>query len=225
MPQNQLHPGLPDWSEIFRLLQTYIKHNLLPSVSQIAEDNNDPYRVLFSTIISLRTRDQVTLAASKRLFERAPDLETLIQTEESEVAALIYPAAFYRNKAANIKKCAHILIDNYKGFIPPDRDELLKLPGVGRKTANLTLNLGFGINAICVDTHVHRISNRTGWVTTTAPDDTEFAMEKILPSKYWIPLNEILVSYGQKVCTPQSPWCSKCVIKDHCARKDVGRSR
>ncbi|MDC7228331.1 MAG: endonuclease III [Spirochaetales bacterium] len=216
---------MPEWAKIFSLLQQFIEDNELPSISQIAEDNADPYRVLFSTIISLRTRDEVTLSASHRLFERAPDLQTLMETDEAEIAELIYPAAFYRNKAAGMKKCAAILLNEYSGNIPGDRDKLLKLPGVGRKTANLTLNLGFGINAICVDTHVHRISNRAGWVNTKTPDDTELALEKILPEKYWIPLNEILVSYGQKVCTPQSPHCSECVITGHCKRIDVGKSR
>ncbi len=214
-----------DWAAIFSSLQNFIKTNNLPSVSQIAESNPDPYRVLFSTIISLRTRDEVTLAASNRLFEKAPDLTALNGLEEKEISELIYPAAFYRNKAVSIKKCTQILLQNYSGQIPANRVELLKLPGVGRKTANLTLNLGYGINAICVDTHVHRISNRTGWVATANPDETEFALEKILPEKYWIPLNEILVSYGQSVCTPQSPKCSLCVISAHCRRINVTRSR
>ncbi len=216
---------IPEWDAIFNRLQTYIKNNALPSVSQIAEYDNSPYRVLFSTIISLRTRDEVTLAASERLFKRAPNLYEILQLSETKISDLIYPAAFYRNKASGIKKCAKILADKYNGNIPADRNELLTLPGVGRKTANLTLNLGFGINAICVDTHVHRISNRTGWVTTKLPDETELALEKILPEKYWIPLNEILVSYGQKICTPQSPWCSKCVITSHCKRRNISRSR
>ena len=225
MAENTASGNIPDWERIFSQLKAYISSNALPSVSQIAEDNNSPYRVLFSTIISLRTRDEVTLAASERLFKRAPDLNAVLQLSETEISDLIYPAAFYRNKAAGIKKCAEILLDQYNGKIPADRDELLKLPGVGRKTANLTLNLGFGINAICVDTHVHRISNRAGWATTKTPDETELALEKILPEKYWIPLNEILVSYGQKICTPQSPWCSKCVITPHCIKRSVGRSR
>lgn len=215
----------PDWAEIFLQLKEYIKDNALPSISLIAEENADPYRVLFSTILSLRTRDEVTLAASRRLFEQAPDLESLVNIEESVVAELIYPAAFYRNKAASIKKCAVILTNEYSGKIPDNRDELLKLPGVGRKTANLTLNLGFRINAICVDTHVHRISNRAGWVETKTPDDTELAMMNLLPEKYWIPLNEILVSYGQTICTPQSPRCSQCIITAHCSRVGVLRSR
>ena len=217
--------GNPDWAAIFRLLKQFIRDNSLPSISMIAERDADPYRILFSTIISLRTRDEVTLSASERLFSRAPDLKTLLTTPEEKIAELIYPAAFYRNKAVSIKKCADILQQDYNGKVPADRDELLKLPGVGRKTANLTLNLGFGINAICVDTHVHRISNRAGWVSTKTPDETELALEKILPEEYWIPLNEILVSYGQKICTPQSPKCSECGITGFCERINVVRSR
>ncbi len=214
-----------DWDSIFRLLRKHIQNDILPSISTIAEADSDPYRVLFSTILSLRTRDEVTLAASERLFAEAPDVYTLSSLDEERIAELIYPAAFYRNKAASIKKCCSIIINEYGGKISSDRDELLKLPGVGRKTANLTLNLGFGINAICVDTHVHRISNRAGWVSTKTPDDTEIALEKVLPEKYWIPLNEMLVSYGQRTCTPISPKCSECVITDYCKRIDVNKSR
>lgn len=214
-----------DWDSVFNLLRRHIKGDILPSISAIAEADSDPYRVLFSTILSLRTRDEVTLAASERLFAEAPDVYTLNSLDEERIAELIYPAAFYHNKAASIKKCSAIIINEYKGKISSDRDELLKLPGVGRKTANLTLNLGFGINAICVDTHVHRISNRAGWVRTKNPDDTELALEKVLPEKYWIPLNELLVSYGQRTCTPISPKCSECVITDYCKRINVEKSR
>lgn len=191
----------------------------------IAESNPDPYRVFFSTLISLRTRDEVTLAASERLFSKAPNLDSLILLNEAEIADLIYPAAFYRNKSVSIKKCADIIKQEHNGKIPSDREELLKLPGTGRKTANLTLNLGFGINAICVDTHVHRISNRAGWVKTKTPDETESELEKILPEKYWIPLNELLVIYGQNICTPLSPKCSKCLMTEHCSRTGVEKSR
>jgi endonuclease-3 len=214
-----------DWEDIFRSLEIFISGQQKPSISLIAAIDNDPYKVLFSTIISLRTRDEVTIKASQRLFTEAPDLQSLNGLSEEKVAKLIYPASFYRNKAGSIKKCASIIIDEYKSRVPGDRTLLLKLPGVGRKTANLTLNLGFGINAICVDTHVHHIANRMGWVKTKTPDDTEFSLEKILPEKYWIPLNEMLVSYGQKVCTPLSPRCSICVLTKHCLRSGVERSR
>ena len=214
-----------DWSGVFKSLETFISGQHKPSISLIAEMNNDPYRVLFSTIISLRTRDEVTLSASDRLFNEAPNLEKLIMLTEEKVGQLIYPAAFYHNKAASIKKCATIILNEYDGIVPGDRELLLRLPGVGRKTANLTLNLGFGINAICVDTHVHRISNRMGWVKTKTPDETELALEVILPEEYWIPLNEMLVSYGQKICTPLSPRCSLCVLTKHCKKLEVKRSR
>lgn len=214
-----------EWAAIFELLSEFIETDSLPSVSQIAGTDSDPYRVFMSTLISLRTRDEVTLKASERLFEKAPDIYSIADMDEKTIADLIYPAAFYRNKASSIKKCADIIISKHSGRIPDTREALLMLPGVGRKTANLTLNLGFGINAICVDTHVHRISNRSGWVLTKTPDDTELALEKILPEKYWIPLNEILVSYGQKVCTPLSPKCSSCVISGFCRRVGVTRHR
>ncbi|MDC7127096.1 MAG: endonuclease III [Spirochaetales bacterium] len=215
----------PDWQKIFENLKSAIPKSILPSISEIAEIDNDPYRVLFSTILSLRTRDEVTLKSSNKLFKAAPDIETLNSLSEEKIAETIYPAAFYNNKARSIKKCAAIIIRDYNGEVPSNRDELLKLPGVGRKTANLTLNLGFKIDAICVDTHVHRISNRTGWVKTKTPDETEFRMEEILPKKFWIPLNEVLVSYGQKICTPQSPWCSKCTIPEYCAKINVQKNR
>ncbi|MBI9107682.1 MAG: endonuclease III [Spirochaetales bacterium] len=220
-----MNPKKIKWEEIFTGLEIFMKNQAKPSISLIAEINNDPYRVLFSTIISLRTRDEVTITASSRLFEAAPNLESLAKLTEENVAQLIYPAAFYRNKSASILKCAAILQAEYNGKVPGDRELLLKLPGVGRKTANLTLNLGFGVNAICVDTHVHRISNRMGWVTTGAPEATEAALEIILPENYWIPLNEMLVSYGQKICTPLSPRCSICGVTKHCRRIGVERSR
>lgn len=214
-----------DWNIIFNLLNSFSTETILPSISQIAEDDNTPYRVLFSTILSLRTRDEVTLSASERLFKEAPDLKALSKLSEDSVAKIIYPVAFYNIKAKNIKECVKILLNKFKGNIPNTRELLLELPGVGRKTANLTLNLGFGINAICVDTHVHRISNRAGWVKTNNPEETEYALEKILSEKYWIPLNERIVTYGQKVCTPISPRCSVCVIKDYCLRINVKKSR
>jgi endonuclease-3 len=213
------------WDEIFSLLQKFMEEQNKPSISLIAAQDSNPYRVLFSTIISLRTRDEVTIAASGRLFQTAPDLDSLLKTPEEKIAQLIYPASFYRNKAASIKKCAEIIFNEYNGQIPPQRDALLRLPGVGRKTANLTLNLGFGINAVCVDTHVHRISNRTGWVKTKNPDETEAELEKILPGQYWIPINEILVTYGQQVCTPISPWCSRCIITPFCQKIGITRYR
>jgi len=144
---------------------------------------------------------------------------------EEEIQTLIYPVGFYRVKARNLKQIAYQLIDRFQGEVPADRQLLLSLPGVGRKTANLVLNLGFGIPAICVDTHVHRISNRLGWVRTRTPEQTEYALMEVLPQRYWIPINEVLVAYGQRVCTPQSPFCSTCPLERECPKVGVGRRR
>lgn len=197
----------------------------LPSVSLIAEGGNDPYRVLVSTVISLRTKDSVTLEASERLFRIAPDIRTLASTSAETIAETIRPAGFYKRKGEQLRKIAEILMEEYGGMVPADMDRLLSLPGVGLKTASLVLNLGFGIDAICVDCHVHQIANRIGWVDTKTPEETEKELRRILPRRFWIPLNELLVRYGQKVCTPISPHCSDCPIADSCRRKGVERSR
>ena len=197
----------------------------MPSVSEIARDGRDAFRILISTMISLRTKDEVTLAASRRLFAEAatpPDIDAL---GADRVAKLIYPAGFYRTKAENIIKVCGLLRSRHDGEVPRTIDELTNLPGVGRKTANLVLSLGFGIDAICVDTHVHRISNRLGWVTTRTPEQTEFALMEILPREHWIEINELLVAYGQSVCVPVSPWCSRCALSGSCPKRGVERHR
>ena len=197
----------------------------LPSVSIMAEKNNDPYRVLVSTIISLRTKDSVTLAASERLLSRYPDIDSLADADPEEIAELIKPAGFYRRKGEQLKKIAGILRDEHHSSIPPDMDMIMSLPGVGIKTASLVLNLGFGIDAICVDCHVHEIVNRLGWVSTRSPEETERRLREILPRRFWIPLNELLVRYGQKICTPVSPFCSLCPEESRCPKHGVGRQR
>jgi len=197
-----------------------------PSVTTIAERyRNDPWAVLVSTILSLRTKDEVTLEASKRLLEKAPGPSELAELREDEVAALAYPAGFYRNKAASLKKIAAILLEQRGGKVPADMDALLALPGVGRKTANLVLIEAFDLPGICVDIHVHRISNRCGWLSSKTPDETEAILREILPKKFWKGLNALLVLYGQNVCRPVSPYCSRCVIAAHCKRAGVERSR
>jgi len=197
-----------------------------PSVTTIAERyQGDPWAVLASTILSLRTKDEVTLEASKRLLEKAPGPRELAEIPESQVAALAYPAGFYRNKAASLKKIAGILLERHGGKVPADMGELLALPGVGRKTANLVLIEAFGLPAICVDIHVHRISNRCGWLSSKTPDETEAILREILPKKYWKGLNALLVLYGQRLCRPVSPRCSLCVIAAQCMRAGVERSR
>ncbi|MEW5816871.1 MAG: endonuclease III [Spirochaetota bacterium] len=217
-------PNNIEWDAIIKLLKKTVSGNALPSVSQIANRRADPFRILISTMISLRTKDEVTLPASERLFERASTSEEIAGMDEKTIANLIYPAGFYKTKAKNIKKTAEILA-GMRGVVPASLEKLLQLPGVGRKTGNLVLNLGYGIDAICVDTHVHRISNRMGWVETKTPAETEVALMAVLPKKYWITINEVLVSYGQKICTPQSPFCSKCSLIRFCERKGVLRSR
>ncbi len=209
------------------MLRNEVRGTTSPSVSEIARRTPDPFLVLISTMISLRTKDEVTLPASERLFAVADDPPGIAALDEDEIQKLIYPAGFYRTKARSIRKVAGIIIEQYGGRVPNSVDELTTLPGVGRKTANLVLNLGFDLPAICVDTHVHRISNRFGWVTTKTPDQTELALEAILPRHHWIEINELLVGYGQKVCTPLSPRCSECPFsaEPHCARMGVDRNR
>lgn len=197
----------------------------LPSVSMIAEEDSDPYRVLVSTIISLRTKDAVTMEASKRLFQAAPDIDTLASMDAGRIAEIIKPAGFYRRKGEQLKRIAEMLRDEHGSSVPDDMDTLLSLPGVGLKTASLVLNLGFGIDALCVDCHVHEISNRLGWVSAKSPEETEKELRKILPRRFWIPLNELLVRYGQIVCTPVSPRCSICPMDAECRKKGVSRTR
>ena len=197
----------------------------LPSVSLIAEEDRNPYRVLISTLISLRTKDEVTLSASKRLFAAAPDVETLASLDAETIAEIIKPAGFYRRKGEQLKHIAQILLDNFHGSIPDDMDTLMALPGVGIKTASLVLNLGYGLDAICVDCHVHQIVNRMGWTDTKTAEETEKELRKILPRRFWISLNELLVRYGQKVCTPVSPFCSLCPEQERCPKKGIIKHR
>lgn len=197
----------------------------LPGVSLIALEGNDPYRILVSTILSLRTRDSNTIAASNELFRIAGDVYKLDGLDEEEIESAIKASGFYKRKAQQLKKIARIIIDEYGGRIPDDMDKLLALPGVGLKTASLVLNLGFGIDAICVDCHVHEICNRLGWVNTKTPEATEKELREILPRRFWISLNELLVRYGQYICLPISPYCSKCSENKDCPKRGVARSR
>ena len=173
----------------------------LPSVSQIARERKDPFRVLVSTIISLRTKDEVTMEASRRLFRLAGTPKKLRALPLRAIERAIFPAGFYKTKARHLKEIARRLEKEYDDVVPDSIDELLTFKGVGRKTATLVVSLGYGKDAICVDTHVHRVSNRLGIVETDGPDDTEFALMDILPRKYWIGYNELLVSFGKKL------WC------------------
>ena len=206
-------------------MQDAVSGGELPSVSTIARDGRDAFRVLVSTMISLRTKDQVTMQASTRLFQTAATPQGIAALGEDRIAELIYPAGFYKTKARHITDVCRRIASDHQGVVPRTLEELIAFPGVGRKTANLVLSLGFGIDAICVDTHVHRISNRLGWVSTRTPEQTEFALMEILPRKHWIEINELMVSYGQKVCVPISPRCGVCSISDSCPRVGVDRHR
>jgi endonuclease III len=218
---------MTSWARTIRAISAWLdarpSGNPLPSVSAVARRRRDPFRVLVATMISLRTKDDVTAAASERLFAAAPDARSLSLLPESRIARLIYPAGFYRVKAGHIRTAAAAVRDG--GGVPSTMEGLLALPGVGRKTANLVLTLGFGLPGICVDTHVHRISNRLGWVSTRSPDRTEEALRERLPRRYWLTINETLVRFGQALCTPLSPRCSQCPVKRACPRVGVGRTR
>lgn len=214
-----------DWDKIIETLRIAAENVETPTLFDYSYRESTPFQILISTIISLRTRDPVTFTSSERLFASAPDPLSVSKIDTGEIAQLIYPAGFYKRKAENIKQIAEILLNKHEGLVPKNIDDLLELPGVGRKTANMTLGLSYGIPALCVDTHVHRIPNRKGWVETKTPEKTEFALVKILPKKYWIEINELLVAFGQTICTPVSPKCSKCPFRDDCPRIRVEKSR
>jgi len=227
--------AVPDWAAVFKSLENWRKKILAvpnredTAVTTIAEEYEEepdkPWAILVSTILSLRTKDEVTRLASRRLLEKATGPDRLIKLGLEEIIRLIYPAGFYRTKAANLIKISNLLLENYKGRVPADMDTLLGLPGVGRKTANLVITEAFGMYGICVDIHVHRISNRAGWVSTPSPEKTEEALREKLPKRYWKRINGLLVLYGQNLCRPQSPFCSRCVISSHCQRCGVERTR
>lgn len=207
-----------------RILREEIKKFNVPIVSEVAADR-DPYKVLISCILSLRTKDEVTKKASLKLFEYANTAKKMIQMDETEIQKLIYPVGFYKTKAKRIIEMSHKILDEYGGIVPDTIDELLKLKGVGRKTANIVVTLGYAKLGVCVDTHVHRISNRWGYVKTKNPIQTEFALREKLPQEHWIEYNDILVTYGQNVCAPISPKCSICPIEKYCPKLGVVKHR
>ncbi len=185
----------------------------------------EPFRVLVGCVLSLRTRDEVSFPATERLFARAADPVTMLRLRPATIERLIYPVGFYRRKAARIREISRVLLERHDGRVPSAIETLLELPGVGRKTANLVVTLGFGKPGICVDTHVHRIANRLGWVATRTPEDTEARLREILPRRWWIPINEILVRHGQETCKPISPVCSRCAVAAACPKAGVARRR
>jgi endonuclease-3 len=218
MKQFDIHTAVRILREEYRSWKT-------PAVTIVAQCDKSPFKVLVSCLISLRTKDEVTAVASQRLFERAGTPEDTKNLSVEEISNLIYPAGFYRNKAAQILEISCRLVQEYAGQVPDELDELMKFKGVGRKTANLVLTLGFGKAGICVDTHVHRICNRWGYVSTKTPDETELVLRKKLPAEYWIAINDLLVAFGQNHCHPVSPRCSSCRLVGMCERTGVGVSR
>jgi len=178
--------------------------------------SRNPFHVLIATVISQRTKDEVTYEVAERLFKKYPTPKELKMADEGDIASLIYPAGFYQQKARKIKEIARIIDEEYGGNVPDNIEDLLKLPGVGRKTANIVLSRCYGKDVIAVDTHVHRISNRLGWVHTRTPQETEKELMKVLPKKYWKDINEILVMFGRTICRPVAPRCEKCPIKNYC---------
>jgi endonuclease-3 len=208
-----------------RILRRAVPKWETPIVTLMAETYESPFRVLISCILSLRTQDATTAKAAHRLFAVADSPQALLKLSAKKIETLIFPVGFYKTKAKNILDICKTLVQNHGGKVPDDIDELLKLKGVGRKTANLVVTLGYQKPGICVDTHVHRISNRWGYVKTATPEKTEFALRAKLPKQYWIEYNDLLVSFGQHLCRPISPLCSQCPVAKYCDRIGVTISR
>ena len=219
MQDNDIH-------EVIDILQEAIKQWPETTLAQVADQTRSaPFRILIGTVLSLRTKDETTAEACKRLFSLADSPETMVSLSEETIDNAIYPVGFHTTKAKNILAICRILIDEYKSLVTHEIDILVTLPGVGRKTANLVVTLGYDKPGICVDTHVHRISNRWGYVNTKNPEKTESALREKLPQKYWIGYNDLLVIYGQNLCKPISPFCSRCRLSSYCDRVDVEKYR
>ncbi len=215
-------------SDIHKVIQILRKESRnwdVPIVTLTAETSRDPFKVLISTILSLRTLDTTTAKVSKRLFEIANNPHDMLKLSVKEVEKVIYPVGFYKTKARTILYICREIVEKYDSRVPDDLDELLNLKGVGRKTANLVVTLGYGKPGICVDTHVHRISNRLGYVRTKTPYETEMVLRRKLPKEYWIEYNDILVAFGQHLCRPISPKCSVCPVENYCDKVGVEKSR
>jgi endonuclease-3 len=211
--------------EVISLLGKEVKKWELPIVSHLAKTRRDPFIILISTLLSLRTKDETTAEATKRLFKLASTPAEMLKLSPETISKAIYPVGFYRNKAATIIAVSQELIDRFNSHVPATIEQLLTIKGVGRKTANLVVTLGFNKEGICVDTHVHRISNRLGYVKTKNPEQTEFALRGKLPGKYWVGYNTLLVAYGRQICRPLSPLCGSCPVRSYCDRVGVVRSR
>jgi endonuclease III len=210
-----------DIHKVVRILRREVPKWDTPIVGLVAESSESPFQILISCILSLRTQDGTTTQAVRRLFALADAPEKMARLSVARIEKAIYPVGFYRTKAKTIREICRTLNKSYGGNVPDEIDELLTLKGVGRKTANLVVTLGFHKPGICVDTHVHRISNRWGYVKTKTPEKTEFALREKLPTQFWIEYNDLLVSFGQHLCRPISPMCSQCPVERYCAKLGV----
>jgi endonuclease III len=208
-----------------RILRREVRQWQVPVVGLVAKESRDPFRILIACVLSLRTKDRTTAEASQRLFEFASDPASMLKLPLQKIQTAIYPVGFFRTKAKQIQAMCARLLDAYDGRVPDSIEELLTLPGVGRKTANLVVTVGYNKPGICVDIHVHRISNRWGYIQTNTPDQSEQALCRKLPAKYWITFNDLLVPFGQNICQPVSPYCSRCKLTKYCDRVGVIRSR
>ncbi len=217
----------PIFLQVLAILEREYPRWNAPVIQLMKQRSRDPFRILVGTVLSLRTQDSVTHRAAQRLLAVAPTPEKLLQLSEEEIQRLIYPVGFYRVKARNLKRIARILVEKYGGRVPDTLEELLALPGVGRKTANLVLSEGFGKPAICVDTHVHRIVHRLGFVKTRTPEQTERELRRRVPVEWWPKINFLLVAFGQSICRPIGPRCHECPVAHLCERVGVqpGRKR
>jgi endonuclease-3 len=218
MKDNDIH-------EAMAILQVAVRQWRTPAVTIVSQREGDPFKVLISCILSLRTQDKTTGAASARLFALAGTPAQMVLLPRDVIEKTIYPVGFYRNKAAQILEICRVLLEKHDGRVPGEIDELLRFKGVGRKTANLVVTLGFGKPGICVDTHVHRICNRWGYARTKKPEETESALRGKLPCEYWLVINDFLVTFGQNQCFPVSPRCSTCPLFHLCDRTGVVKSR
>ena len=214
-----------DIDSIYLTLKKETKNYKVPVVDLVEIQTKDPFKVLLATILSARTKDETTLKAVKKLFPKVKKPSDLNKLSKENIEKLIYPVGFYHNKAEHLKKFPLVLKREFNNIIPSTVEELVKLPGVGRKTANLVVAVAFNKPAICVDTHVHTITNRLGYVHTKNPLKTELQLRKKLPKKYWITFNSILVAFGQNLCRPVSPFCSKCPINRYCNKVGVTTHR
>jgi len=205
-----------DLQKVISILKKEFPRWNAPVVSLIAQKTGDPFRVLVCALVSTRTKDEITAVVCKKLFEKVKSVEDLYLIDKDELSKLLYPVGFYKNKALFLKEIAKELKEKYNSRVPDKLEELLRLKGVGRKVANLVLAEGYGIPAICVDTHVHRITNRWCLVKAKKPEETEHQLTKILPEKYWIEFNKLLVAFGQTICKPVKPLCHICPIREYC---------